>query len=373
MSNVGYLSMSDGDKKTLLEKLRARVGQPSGPPGPAPRDPINRPMIHHLCDALGDTNPVYLDEDFAKKSVFGGIIAPPTSLQVWGMGRPRYGTAPMASQQRVPRTDGEPDPQAQLANMGFDGVVATNCEQIYERPLRPGDYLRGTGSLDSVSDEKHTGLGIGYFTTTKSTFTNQDGEVIGHHLFRILRYIPGTGRTAPGGSGGAAGNGQAEAQPRSFSPKSDEETEAIRRGELTQAPIPNAKTLSFDQVQVGDELPKLLLPMFPMRIIASALSTRDFQDVHHDRDSAQQKQNKDIFPNILTTNGWVGRFITDWAGPNAVLKSCAIRLGAPSYQYDILTITGQVKGKEDGVLEVAVRGACSLGDHVTGTVRVELG
>jgi hypothetical protein len=132
-------------------------------------------------------------------------------------------------------------------------------------------------------------------------------------------------------------------------------------------------TKRFDEVSVGEELPPLVLDITPTMIVSTAIATRDYQDVHHDRDLAQQKGSKDIFMNILTTNGYVGRFITDWTGPEALLKKVAIRLGAPNYPYDTMTLTGSVTAKnDDGTIEVTVRGANSLGDHVTGTVTLEL-
>lgn len=131
-----------------------------------------------------------------------------------------------------------------------------------------------------------------------------------------------------------------------------------------------ATTLSYAQVDVGAELPPLVLDITPTLIVSTAIATRDYQDVHHDRDLAQQKGSKDIFMNILTTNGFVGRFITDWAGPDALLQSVSIRLGAPNYPYDKMTMTGRVTSKDDGVVTVEVRGANSLGDHVTGTVKL---
>jgi acyl dehydratase len=129
-------------------------------------------------------------------------------------------------------------------------------------------------------------------------------------------------------------------------------------------------TLRYDDVEIGTELPLLVLDITPTLIVSTAIATRDYQDVHHDRDLAQQKGSKDIFMNILTTNGFVGRFITDWAGPEALLQSVSIRLGAPNYPYDTMTMTGRVTSKNDGVVEVEVRGANSLGDHVTGTVKL---
>jgi hypothetical protein len=76
--------------------------------------------------------------------------------------------------------------------------------------------------------------------------------------------------------------------------------------------------------------------------------------------------------NILTTNGLVGRYVTDWAGPNALLKAVRIRLGAPNYPGDTMTITGAVTRKEDGQIEIGLKGSNHLGDHVIGTVVLEL-
>jgi acyl dehydratase len=122
-------------------------------------------------------------------------------------------------------------------------------------------------------------------------------------------------------------------------------------------------------------LPELVIDVTPTFVIASAIATRDFQDVHHDRDRAVERGSKDIFINILTTTGLVQRYVTDWAGPQALVRSVAIRLGVPCYAGDTLTFSGQAGARpagEDGEVEVAVVGRCSLGDHVTGTVRVVL-
>jgi hypothetical protein len=117
-------------------------------------------------------------------------------------------------------------------------------------------------------------------------------------------------------------------------------------------------------------LPPLTLEISPTFIISTALATRDFQDVHHDRDRAVRRGSKDIFLNILTTTGLVQRYVTDWAGPKAVVLGIAIRLGVPCYAYETLTLTGKVVDETDGVCVVEVVGSNSLGNHVTGTVRV---
>ena len=121
---------------------------------------------------------------------------------------------------------------------------------------------------------------------------------------------------------------------------------------------------------VGTELPPLSIVASPTFVISAALATRDFQDVHHDRDLAVARGSKDIFVNILTTTGLVQRFVTDWAGDRAVVRAVAIRLGAPCYAYDTLTLTGSVTAREADEVTVAVVGRNSLGNHVTGTVRI---
>ena len=132
-------------------------------------------------------------------------------------------------------------------------------------------------------------------------------------------------------------------------------------------------SVRYDEVNVGDELPPLDIPLTRTLIVATAIASRDYQDVHHDPSLAQQRGSKDIFMNILSTNGFVGRFVTDWAGPDAVIRRVSIRLGAPNYPGDTMKLTGQVVAKrDDNVVELSVRGANDLGDHVTGTVEVAL-
>lgn len=127
------------------------------------------------------------------------------------------------------------------------------------------------------------------------------------------------------------------------------------------------------QVQVGDVLPDLAIPVTPTLIVAGAIASRDYQDVHHDRDLAQRRGSPDIFMNILTTNGLVGRYISDWAGPDARIARVAIRLGAPNYPYDTMILKGTVTALHaGGRVSVAVTGRNSRGDHVTGTVDVVL-
>ena len=132
----------------------------------------------------------------------------------------------------------------------------------------------------------------------------------------------------------------------------------------------------WGDVGVGDELPVLELPMTATRIVAGAIATRDFMPVHHDRDYANVQGAPDIFMNIISTNAYCCRFLTDWAGPEAMIKRLAVRLGVPVFPGSTLTFTGRVASTQqhdgEGLVEVEFRAANDLGDHVTGTATVSL-
>jgi uncharacterized protein len=115
-------------------------------------------------------------------------------------------------------------------------------------------------------------------------------------------------------------------------------------------------------------LPPLVIDVTPTFVISSALATRDFQDVHHDRDRAVAGGAQDIFLNILTTTGLVQRYVADWAGPDATFRSISIRLGVPCHAGETLTLTGELAADEGAERVVSIVGRCSLGDHVTATV-----
>ncbi|MFD0423492.1 MaoC family dehydratase [Streptomyces parvus] len=127
--------------------------------------------------------------------------------------------------------------------------------------------------------------------------------------------------------------------------------------------------------RVGDELPPLEIPVTRTLIVAGAIASRDYQDVHHDAELAREKGSPDIFMNILTTNGLVGRYLTDHFGPTAVLRKVAIRLGAPNHPGDVLRLTGRianVRAGEPAEAVVHVIGDNGIGRHVTGTATVAL-
>lgn len=126
-------------------------------------------------------------------------------------------------------------------------------------------------------------------------------------------------------------------------------------------------------VNVGDTLPELRIPLSRTLIVATAIASRDYQDVHHDPELARERGSEDIFMNILTSSALMERFVREWAGPRAVFKRINLRLGAPNYPGDTMVCTGEVTDvTADGVCEIAVRGENSRGVHASGTVTVAL-
>jgi uncharacterized OB-fold protein/acyl dehydratase len=450
--------------EAVIRAAAERVRAAGESPPRAARDPVNRPMIRNWTEALGDDNPVYEDPAAAVAAGHGGVVAPPAMVQVWTM----HGLGPAA-------VDGD-DPlglmtQA-LDDAGFTSVVATNCEQVYHRYLRPGEELTVRGRLAEVTGPKRTALGEGWFVTTRSTWYAGD-EAVASMLFRVLKFRPaGSAGSAAGDvlrpvvsrdteffwAGTAAGElriqrceqcGELRHPPGPMCPRcggdrpgyvlaagtgevysyvvhrhppvpgrtlpivialvaldegvrmvgelvgtdpgqvriglpvrvdfqrvDDELTLPVWRGRgaVPAAPVPApAPAPARAGEAAGERLPELAIEVTPTFVISTALATRDFYEVHHDRDKAVARGSKDIFLNILTTTGLVQRYATDWAGPRALVRAVSIRLGAPCYAGDTLTFSGQAEpAGADGEVVVRVAGKCGLGDHVVGTVRLGL-
>ena len=134
------------------------------------------------------------------------------------------------------------------------------------------------------------------------------------------------------------------------------------------------KTRRFDDVQTGEALPLLAIPITVPLVAGGAIATRDYFPGHHDLDAARALGSPHIFMNILTTNGIVQRYVEDWAGMEAAFRSVKIKLGVPNYPGDTMTFSGEVTDKraDDRTVEVTLKGRNSMGNHVTGTVRVQL-
>jgi uncharacterized OB-fold protein/acyl dehydratase len=163
------------------------------------RDKVNQAMIRHWCEALDDNLPIYSDSEAGASSVHGEIVAPPTMMQAWilpGMAMATGEDDPNDKQKELHRL---------FDSVGYTGVVATNTEQEYTRYLKLGDEIKAVTRIETISEQKATGLGIGYFINTRTTFTDQNDDEIGWMTFRVLKFEPGEQPSAAAAdSGGAA-------------------------------------------------------------------------------------------------------------------------------------------------------------------------
>ena len=180
MPAVEDRSRVDPAAGTLAERARPFIGGPAGAVRTG-RDPVNLPMVHHWCQALGDTNPAYLDEEYAASSARGSLIAPPGMLQTWIM------DAPAAD-------EGDRNELLQLLDeAGYTSVVAVNYEHDYLRELVHGERISVRSAVEDLSAEKRTALGPGVFTTTRHEYLTDDGEVVGIGRMRLLKFRPPAG------------------------------------------------------------------------------------------------------------------------------------------------------------------------------------
>lgn len=187
----------------LAARLARFEGRPTGAPFDAP-DEVNQPMIRHWVEAMGDENPVYVDEAAARAAGFSGVVAPPTMLQAWTMRGYRRSMEIERARAEADAGAGPPrqgeDALDQLFGLldeaGFTSVVATDCEQEYHRPLVLGDRLRAESVIETISPEKRTALGDGYFVTTRTDYRDREGDVVASMRFRILRFRPRSSPTS---------------------------------------------------------------------------------------------------------------------------------------------------------------------------------
>ncbi|MET0828198.1 MAG: hypothetical protein ABWY26_01655, partial [Microbacterium sp.] len=246
--------------------------------------------------------------------------------------------------------------------------AVTNGWFEYKRYLRHGERITiGAPLVEEIAGPKRTGLGEGFFITHSQSVYDEAGDVVAIIRQRMLRAKP-IEKTAeeraaaekPTADAVAAGAQHADAD------------DAVSTGDWafraeTWGPSPA-------EVAVGDTIPPLVVDLTPTQIAAGAIASQDWAPVHHDDGYARAMGHPGIFMNIQISTGFVGRLITDWAGPDAIIEALDLRLGVPSYVGDVMTLTGEVQtiekdGDRDRIV-ITVVAQNRLGAHIRSTVTV---
>ena len=332
---VALLSFEDRDISRGVQDLTEFIGRRG--PVVHGRDRVSSAMIRHWCEVIGDANPAYREADGPSRT--GPPIAPPAMLQVWTM----PGFEPGRRSDALTE-----DLYARLDQLGYSAIVATDSEQDYLHPLRPGDSVAAVRTIVAISGEKNTKLGPGVFVTSMIEVTNGAGAIVGKQLHRVLKFRP-------------------QPAPPAIRTQLDPGTTPDPPGRAPAGP---------EEASIGTTLAPIVLPITRRFIVAAAIVSRDFEDIHHDPDAARRRGAQDIFTNVITTNGLTGRLATDWAGPRATLRRIAIKLGGQNYPGDTLTLTGTVARRhrvgQGWHIGLDVIGYNERGIHVRGAVEVEL-
>lgn len=311
----------------LITQLRRFVGETTNPAGRSV-DEISQAAIRRWVEAMGDTNPIYVDAVAAQATGRDGIIAPPAMLGVWTMKSYRETITPASTTNGV---------LGALADAGFTATPGVGCRHDYGRELVLGDRLEVATTVAAVTDEKQTSRGPGHFVTNRSTFRDATGAVVGTQDLTVFAL-----------------------RPQSYEPAA--------QGDRGDSP-PSRPT---DAAGTGERLPELVVALDRLGVIACTTACNDFRAGHYDPDVARSLGFADIFTDIPTTTGLVARYVTDWTGPAARLQSIDLRLGRPFFAGDSLRLRGTVTARDGATVTLSIDGDTSVGRHVGATVVVRV-
>lgn len=328
--------LSDATKARLQALTRESAAEP------APLV-VDEYLIRHWCETLEDGNPLYLDEVYARSRGFRGLVAPLGSVMT---------TFAMAFRWPWPPADREP-----ARHIHYDvkelldlpvGII-NNIEIETGTPLQVGDRVSVSQRLVSISPWKKTRVGEGHFWTMDRLYRNQHGELVLRERMSAFGY----GRAATPAAAVGTGGGWSPA------------VEEVIAGERTGYRPPAPRDRYFEDVSEGEMLPPLTLPITFTRCVYLASATRDFSPQHSNRDYTRERsKTKDVFVNTPFNLGMIGRFLTDWAGPQSTVRRIAMAMRDNVCAGDDMILTGRVIKKyvENGEHRVDVEVTISTQD-----------
>jgi len=339
------LSKTIANQEEALD-LQALTGKRLGPY--CSFNPVSRVQVWQWCSAMGDRNPLYLDEEYHRRAGLDRVVAPPAMMQMWTMRD--------VNMEYAPGSTDDPPYQVfdRLTAAGFPSNVAVSYDITFHRYLVEGDRAHHYTTVISISDLKRTALGEGHFVTERVEYLDQNEDLFAEALITYLQYRAAE-QTQPAGE--------------------DEPTETVTATAAVDWHSDFAD-LRHDRLQVGDALPELPIPITHKLIVSGAVATQDFIDVHHNAPAARAAAMPDIFMNILTTSGLCARYLSDWAGPGSRLRKLKFNLMAPNTPGDTMVMRGRVTALDqaEGEHRVGVEfsGSNSRGHHVTGSATLAL-
>ena len=311
-------------------------------------NPVSATQIWQWCSAMGDHNPSYRPGD--------NQIAPPAMMQMWTMRdiNDRY----------APGSTAAPPYQVfdDMRLLGYPANVAVSYDIRFHRYLRVGERPQHYTTVVNISDRKSTRLGTGYFVTERVEYMTSDEIAFADALITYFQYQPAAEPTDQ---------------------ESNSPADTAREVQGSTAPDtgvdgwqPDFSDIDPGQLQIGDPLPALRVPVTHKLIVGGAIATQDFIPVHHNLPAAQAAGMQDIFMNILTTSGLSARYLSDWAGAGSRLRNIKFNLMAPNFPGDVMIMGGEIVGLEAGQGEasvsVAFHGRNGLGYHTSGTATLAL-
>ncbi len=316
-------------------------------------NPVSNVQIWQWCSAMGDRNPLYSDSDYRAEQGFKAPVAPPAMMQMWTMRD--------VAMQYAPGSTDSPPYQIfdSLTQAGYPSNVAVSYDITFHKLLAEGDRAQHYTTVVSISDVKQTALGAGHFVTEHVEYLDQNSTLFAEALITYFQYRA---------SKSERGNGGDNPAPL----ESSREPSACTADDWQ----PDFIDLHAQDLQVGQTLPALSIPITHKLIVSGAIATQDFIDVHHNAPVAQAAGMPDIFMNILTTCGLCARYLSDWAGPASRLQRLQFKLMAPNVPGDTMVLRGHVDKlaaeDEQPLVTVCFNGKNSRGNHVTGNAELTL-
>ncbi|MEZ5501263.1 MAG: MaoC family dehydratase N-terminal domain-containing protein [Halioglobus sp.] len=341
--------MSSSEHVTSPPAFNTLVGERTGPY--CSFNPVSRVQVWQWCSAMGDHNPLYLDEAWRKRAGFDRVVAPPAMMQMWTMRDINCEYAPGTVVPLAPRVFDV------LGERGFGAIVAVSYDINFQRLLLEGDRAHHYSTITSISPLKQTVLGQGYFVVERAEYLDQEESPFAEALITYFVYQPES----------------AQGTVTASEPRSPSAAPAMAPAESHWRP--DFTDVDYASLHEGQALPELVIPITHKLIVGGALATQDFMDVHHNAPAARAAGMPDIFMNILTTSGLCARYLSDWAGPGSRLRHIRFKLMAPNLPGDTMVMQGhvaQLERDKEPRATVEFAGRNSRGFHVTGSATLAL-